>query len=63
MDSILKDLNDDKDPYLHFYETFLSTYDPKLRESKGVYYTPDSVVKFIINAWIVCLKRISKTLP
>ncbi|GAA9826878.1 DNA methyltransferase [Helicobacter pylori] len=50
MDSILKDLNDDKDPYLHFYETFLSAYDPKLRESKGVYYTPDSVVKFIINA-------------
>ncbi|WP_128201189.1 N-6 DNA methylase [Helicobacter pylori] len=50
MDSIIKDLNDDKDPYLHFYETFLSAYDPKLRESKGVYYTPDSVVKFIINA-------------
>lgn len=50
MDSIVKDLNDDKDPYLHFYETFLSAYDPKLRESKGVYYTPDSVVKFIIDA-------------
>lgn len=32
MDSIIKDLNDDKDPYLHFYETFLSAYDPKLRE-------------------------------
>ncbi|WP_305871406.1 N-6 DNA methylase [Helicobacter pylori] len=50
MDSIIKDLNDDKDPYLHFYETFLSAYDPKLREKKGVYCTPDSVVKFIINA-------------
>ncbi|GAA7188184.1 DNA methyltransferase [Helicobacter pylori] len=56
MDSILKDLNDDKDPYLHFYETFLSAYDPKLRESKGVYYTPDSVVKFIINALDSLLK-------
>lgn len=57
MDSILKDLNDDKDPYLHFYETFLSAYDPKLRESKGVYYTPDSVVKFIINALDSLLKN------
>ncbi|NHB49712.1 DNA methyltransferase [Helicobacter pylori] len=56
MDSIIKDLNDDKDPYLHFYETFLSAYDPKLREKKGVYYTPDPVVKFIINALDSLLK-------
>nr|CDK13004.1 Type IIG R-M system [Helicobacter pylori 26695] len=63
MDSILKDLNDDKDPYLHFYETFLSTYDPKLRESKGVYYTPDSVVKFIINALDSLLKTHFKDAP
>ncbi|WP_416825730.1 type ISP restriction/modification enzyme [Helicobacter ganmani] len=39
-----------KDPYLHFYETFLSQYDPRLREIRGVYYTPASVVSFIINA-------------
>ncbi|MGT0059866.1 N-6 DNA methylase [Helicobacter pylori] len=63
MDSILKDLNDDKDPYLHFYETFLSAYDPKLRESKGVYYTPDSVVKFIINALDSLLKVHFKDAP
>ncbi len=63
MDSILKDLNDDKDPYLHFYETFLSAYDPKLRESKGVYYTPDSVVKFIINALDSLLKTRFKDAP
>lgn len=56
MGSIIKDLNDDKDPYLHFYETFLSAYDPKLREKKGVYYTPDPVVKFIINALDSLLK-------
>ncbi|GAA7044102.1 DNA methyltransferase [Helicobacter pylori] len=62
-DSILKDLNDDKDPYLHFYETFLSAYDPKLRESKGVYYTPDSVVKFIINALDSLLKTHFKDAP
>ncbi len=63
MDSILKDLNNDKDPYLHFYETFLSAYDPKLREKKGVYYTPDSVVKFIINALDSLLKTRFKDAP
>ncbi|WP_415751961.1 type ISP restriction/modification enzyme, partial [Helicobacter pylori] len=63
MDSIIKDLNDDKDPYLHFYETFLSAYDSKLREKKGVYYTPDSVVKFIINALDSLLKTHFKDAP
>ncbi|MCQ2864784.1 N-6 DNA methylase, partial [Helicobacter pylori] len=63
IDSIIKDLNDDKDPYLHFYETFLSAYDPKLREKKGVYYTPDSVVKFIINALDSLLKTHFKDAP
>ncbi|GAA9001831.1 DNA methyltransferase [Helicobacter pylori] len=63
MDSIIKDLKDDKDPYLHFYETFLSAYDPKLRESKGVYYTPDSVVEFIINALDSLLKTHFKDAP
>ncbi|WQY63845.1 N-6 DNA methylase [Helicobacter pylori] len=63
MDSIIKDLNDDKDPYLHFYETFLSAYDLKLREKKGVYYTPDSVVKFIINALDSLLKTHFKDAP
>ncbi|GAA8951692.1 DNA methyltransferase [Helicobacter pylori] len=63
MGSIIKDLNEDKEPYLHFYETFLSAYDPKLRESKGVYYTPDSVVKFIINALDSLLKTHFKDAP
>ncbi|ADN80479.1 Adenine specific DNA methyltransferase [Helicobacter pylori 908] len=63
MDSIIKDLNDDKDPYLHFYETFLSAYDPKLREKKGVYCTPDSVVKFIINALDSLLETHFKDAP
>ncbi len=63
MGSILKDLNEDKDPYLHFYETFLSAYDPKLRKKKGVYYTPDPVVKFIINALDSLLKTHFKDAP
>ena len=46
-----------KDPYLHFYETFLSQYDPHLRELRGVYYTPFAVVSFIINAIDSTLKN------
>lgn len=38
------------DPFLHFYETFLGEYDPKDREKRGVYYTPEPVVKFIVRA-------------
>jgi predicted helicase len=38
------------DPIIHFYETFLAEYDPKLRKSRGVYYTPEPVVNFIVRA-------------
>ena len=38
------------DPFLHFYETFLGAYNPKLRKSRGVYYTPEPVVHFIVRA-------------
>ena len=39
-----------QDPTLHFYETFLATYDPTLRESRGVYYTPEPVVGYIVRS-------------
>lgn len=32
------------DPWLYFYEDFLSIYDPKLRNNYGVYYTPVEVI-------------------
>ncbi|MDD9816343.1 MAG: N-6 DNA methylase [Gammaproteobacteria bacterium] len=38
-----------EDPVFHFYETFLAAYDPKLRERRGVYYTPAPVVDFIVR--------------
>ncbi|MCL1893361.1 MAG: N-6 DNA methylase [Holophagaceae bacterium] len=38
------------DPIIHFYEDFLSEYDPKLRKNRGVWYTPQPVVNFIIRA-------------
>ena len=37
-----------RDPILHFYETSLSEYDPKLREKRGVYYTSEPVVRYIL---------------
>ncbi|HET8803312.1 MAG TPA: type ISP restriction/modification enzyme, partial [Aequorivita sp.] len=39
-----------EDPIIHFYETFLSEYDPKFRKSRGVWYTPQPVVNFIVRA-------------
>ncbi len=44
------------DPVLHFYETFLSVYDPKTREKRGVYYTPEPVVSFIVSSLHQILK-------
>jgi predicted helicase len=39
-----------EDPIIHFYETFLAAYDPSLRKSRGVWYTPEPVVNFIVRA-------------
>ena len=39
-----------EDPIVHFYETFLNIYDPGTREKRGVYYTPEPVVKYIVRA-------------
>jgi len=38
------------DPVVHFYETFLAAYDPALREKRGVYYTPEPVVGYIVRS-------------
>jgi len=39
-----------QDPIIHFYETFLNKYDPKTREQRGVYYTPEPVVNYIVHS-------------
>ncbi len=44
------DANDKRDPFLHFYETFLAEYNPAKRKSRGVWYTPEAVVNFIVRA-------------
>ncbi len=44
------DANDKRDPFLHFYETFLAEYNPDKRKARGVWYTPEAVVNFIVRA-------------
>lgn len=39
-----------QDPFLHFYETFLAAYNPAKRKARGVWYTPEAVVNFIVRA-------------
>ena len=53
MAEILTDFGKGKgkeDPVVHFYETFLAAYDPKMREMRGVYYTPEPVVSYIVRS-------------
>jgi hypothetical protein len=53
MDAVLADFGKRtrrEDPIVHFYETFLAQYDPKLRELRGVYYTPEPVVSYIVRS-------------
>lgn len=45
------------DPMMHFYEDFLTQYDPQLKNKRGVYYTPQQVVDFIVRAVNDILKR------
>jgi hypothetical protein len=44
------------DPIMHFYETFLAQYNPKEREQRGVYYTPQEVVSYIVRSLNIILK-------
>jgi predicted helicase len=46
-----------EDPVVHFYETFLAEYDPKMRELRGVYYTPEPVVSYIVRSVDYLLKK------
>jgi len=53
MDTVMKGFGkrtQQTDPMIHFYENFLSAYDPALRKSRGVWYTPQAVVNFIVRA-------------
>src|SRR3989440_1051480 len=60
MDAILRDFGRrtrQEDPIVHFYETFLAEYNPKLRELRGVYYTPEPVVSYMVRSVDYLLKK------
>jgi len=50
IDPSVLQLTEERDPILYFYEDFLAEYDPELRETRGVYYTPPSVVRYQVAA-------------
>ncbi len=59
IDSIMADFGRrtaKEDPVVHFYENFLREYDPKVREMRGVYYTPEPVVSYIVRSVDYLLK-------
>lgn len=58
MAKILRDFGKCKgreDPVVHFYETFLAAYDPAMREIRGVFYTPEPAVSYIVRSidWLL----------
>ncbi len=57
IEAILKDRKG-RDPIVHFYEPFLVEYDPKERERRGVYYTPEPVVSYIVRSLHRILKEV-----
>ena len=60
MSSILQDFGKKtrtEDPIVYFYENFLAQYDSKLRKSRGVYYTPEPVVSYIVRSVDGVLKK------
>ncbi len=39
-----------RDPVIHFYEDFLAAYNPQQRARRGVYFTPEPVVGYIVRS-------------
>jgi predicted helicase len=53
MEAVLKDFGDrnqNEDPVMHFFEGFLQAYDKKIRKDRGVFYTPQPVVSYIVRS-------------
>ncbi|MFB6449093.1 type ISP restriction/modification enzyme [Bradyrhizobium tunisiense] len=53
MEAVVRDFGDrnpQEDPVIHFYELFLKEYDARKRMQRGVFYTPRSVVSYIVRS-------------
>jgi predicted helicase len=59
METILQDFEqrtNQEDIVIRFYEDFLAAYKPKMRERRGVYYTPEPVVSYMVRSVDILLK-------
>jgi N-6 DNA Methylase len=59
MDAILSDFQRTEnrdDIIVHFYEPFLDAYNSDMRKKRGVYYTPESVVSYMVRSVDILLK-------
>jgi len=53
MEAVVQDFGDKnrkEDPVIHFYEHFLAAYNKKLKVQRGVFYTPQPVVSYIVRS-------------
>jgi len=53
MEAIMRDFGNrtrQEDPVIHFYELFLAEYDKKVKVKRGVFYTPQPVVSYIVRS-------------
>ncbi|WP_231948393.1 type ISP restriction/modification enzyme [Phormidesmis priestleyi] len=60
MDVILQDFREKqnrKDIVIHFYESFLDAYKQEMRERRGVYYTPESIVSYMVKSVDYILRK------
>lgn len=60
MDAILSDFRQKmnrEDIVIRFYENFLAAYKPEMRERRGVYYTPEPVVSYMVRSVDILLKE------
>jgi len=60
MEVILRDFHqkiNQEDIVIRFYEDFLAAYHPQMREQRGVYYTPQPVVSYIVRSVDHILKQ------
>ena len=53
MEVVLADFNNKtrgEDPVIHFYEHFLKAYNKELKVQRGVFYTPNPIVSYIVRS-------------
>ena len=52
-----RDIRNNRDPLIHFYEDFLKAFNANDRKKYGVWYTPLPIVKFIVRSIDYLLKN------